>query len=66
MQTTAHPGDDILLLAMDGALPRRRQARIDTHVAACGACRGRPLLVSTLGREPFGPQETRCRRPVLA
>lgn len=49
MQTIAHPGDDLLLLAMDGALPRRRQARIETHVATCAACRGRlELLESTL------------------
>jgi len=49
MQTTAHPGDDLLLLAMDGTLPRRRQARVKTHVATCGACQGRlHLLESTL------------------
>jgi hypothetical protein len=49
MRTAAHPGDDLLLLAMDGALARRRQERVETHLATCDACQGRlQRLESTL------------------
>lgn len=49
MLLRAHPGDDLLLLAMDGELTRSRQARIESHVAACAACQARlQRLESTL------------------
>lgn len=41
MLMRAHPGDHLLLLAMDGALSRTRRARIESHVAACAACQAR-------------------------
>jgi hypothetical protein len=45
----AHPGDHLLLLALDGQLPTRRQARVAAHVASCQACQARAQeLESTL------------------
>jgi len=49
MLLRAHPGDHLLLLALDGELTRFRQARIESHVAACAACQARlHRLESTL------------------
>jgi hypothetical protein len=36
-----HPSDQELLLSADGELPRRRAARVRTHLAACWDCRAR-------------------------
>lgn len=49
MLLRAHPGDHLLLLALDGELTRSRQARIESHVAACAVCQARlRRLESTL------------------
>ncbi|MEQ1898711.1 MAG: zf-HC2 domain-containing protein [Vicinamibacterales bacterium] len=36
-----HPGDDLLMLAREGALSRREQARVQAHLAGCPACQRR-------------------------
>ena len=41
MPRLTHPGDDVLMLAREGALSGREQARVQAHVAECPACQQR-------------------------
>lgn len=46
---TLHPVDELLLLFMDGELPRRRAERLRAHLGRCAVCRERQAqLQSTL------------------
>jgi hypothetical protein len=46
-----HPGDDLLLLALDGEFSSRGLARVATHVAGCATCQERAAqLRATVGR----------------
>lgn len=51
MLSSHHPGDDLLLLALDGEFSSRGLARVATHVADCAACQERAAqLRATVGQ----------------
>jgi len=70
MLRNRHPGDHLLLLALDLQLSNRRQARVVTHVAGCTECQARAahlrstvleseLLYRTDGSNSSPPAERR-------